>query len=218
MTKRNITTADVGGYGVSEVARYLRIPDRTLATWKNTFGIIAPPAAPSLLSFTNVLELHIVKGMRLVHGVPMQRIRRALEHVQKEYPSPHPLVDREFETDGVDIFIKDLGEYINVSRYGQRGLKEIVSCYLQRIGRDPKGNPVILFPFVTADSDQEPRDISMNPKVAFGKPVIAGTGISTAIVAARFKARESVSALAEEYGLPQAQIEEAVRWETIRAA
>jgi len=50
--------------------------------------------------------------------------------------------------------------------------------------------------------------------VGFGKPVIAGTGISTAVIASRFNARESVPELAQEYGLTEAQIEEAIRWET----
>ena len=52
------------------------------------------------------------------------------------------------------------------------------------------------------------------PRVGFGKPVIAGTGISTAVIASRFNARESVPDLAKEYGLDERQVEEAIRWET----
>jgi Protein of unknown function (DUF433) len=43
--------------------------------------------------------------------------------------------------------------------------------------------------------------------VGFGKPVIAGTGISTAVVASRFNARESIDDLASEYGVKPRQIE-----------
>ena len=50
--------------------------------------------------------------------------------------------------------------------------------------------------------------------VGFGKPVIAGTDISTAIIASRFNARESVTSLAEEYGRTPQKIEEAIRWES----
>lgn len=212
MSKAKYNPAEIGTYGTVEVARYLRLPHRTVSTWTSEFRIVAP-VEPHLLSFINVVELHILKGMRKVHKVPMQRIRRALEHVKDAYPSEHPLVDRDFETDGVDIFINYLGEYINVSRYGQPGFKEIVSTYLKRIGRNVNGTAEVLYPFVSTDREDEPNLIVLNPKVAFGKPVITGTGISTAIIAARFNARESVAALAEEYGLPQAQIEEAVRWE-----
>jgi uncharacterized protein (DUF433 family) len=43
--------------------------------------------------------------------------------------------------------------------------------------------------------------------------MIAGTGISTAVVASRFNARESIPDLASEYGVKPQQIEEAIRWE-----
>jgi uncharacterized protein (DUF433 family) len=205
--------SEVPTYGLVEAAEYLRLPHRTVATWTGENGIIRQ-ADHNRLSFVNLVELHVLKGMRKVHGVPMQRIRRALEHVRERYPTPHPLADTEFETDGVDIFIRELDEYINVSRHGQQAFKCIVSTYLKRIGRDPKGLPVLLYPFVLDDSDSEPKLISINPRVSFGKPVIAGTGISTAVIAGRFNARESISQLAEEYDRTEAEIEEAVRWES----
>ena len=49
--------------------------------------------------------------------------------------------------------------------------------------------------------------------VGFGKPIIAGTGISTAIIASRFNARESIGDLAAEYDFSPKQVEEAIRWE-----
>lgn len=64
----------------------------------------------------------------------------------------------------------------------------------------------------------EPKLIQITPVVGFGKPVIAGTGISTAVVASRFNGRESVPDLASEYGVSPQQIEEAIRWEQKTAA
>jgi uncharacterized protein (DUF433 family) len=58
-----------------------------------------------------------------------------------------------------------------------------------------------------------PRLIQISPAVGFGKPVIAGAGISTSVVASRFNARESIDDLASEYGLKPRQIEETIRWE-----
>jgi uncharacterized protein (DUF433 family) len=84
---------------------------------------------------------------------------------------------------------------------------------LERIEREPNGI-FQFFPFVRERSAKEPKLIVINPAIGFGKPVIAGTGISTAVIASRFNARESMPALAEEYGLEERQIEEAIRWET----
>jgi len=75
-----------------------------------------------------------------------------------------------------------------------------------------------IYPFVMEPKPNEPRLILINPGVGFGKPVIAGTGISTAVVASRFNARESIDDLASEYGVKPQQIEEAIRWEQKTAA
>ena len=53
----------------------------------------------------------------------------------------------------------------------------------------------------------------MDPRRAFGAPVIAGTGIRTEDVFSRFSAGEPLEDLAEDYGLTFAKIEAAVRLE-----
>jgi len=53
----------------------------------------------------------------------------------------------------------------------------------------------------------------LTPTIAAGRPVIDGTGVSTAVIASRFFARDSVENLAQEYELSERQIEEAIRWE-----
>jgi uncharacterized protein (DUF433 family) len=84
--------------------------------------------------------------------------------------------------------------------------------HLQRVEADSSGL-FRFFPFVLELKSSEPTLIEINPMVGFGKPVIAGTGISTAIILSRFNAREPMSELAEEYGCTPQQIEEAIRWE-----
>jgi uncharacterized protein (DUF433 family) len=69
------------------------------------------------------------------------------------------------------------------------------------------------FPFIVAEDAYEPRTIQMSPNIAFGRPVLAKTGIATDVIAGRFRARDSISDLAEEYGVSTALIEDAVRWE-----
>jgi len=88
-----------------------------------------------------------------------------------------------------------------------------MTVHLERIEKDAKG-VLKFFPFVMERKSDEPRLILIDPQVGFGKPVIAGTGISTAVIASRFNARESISELAEEYGRNIEEIEEAIRRET----
>ncbi len=60
---------------------------------------------------------------------------------------------------------------------------------------------------------EEPRTVVIDPRVSFGRSVLAGTGIPTAIIAERYKAGESVDALADDYGRKRVEIEEAIRCE-----
>jgi uncharacterized protein (DUF433 family) len=203
-------------YGISEAAVYLRIPYQTLRYWLTGFrkrpAIIQPvQTGPVRLSFMNLLECHALAGMRKVYDLKLPKVRRALEKVSGDYKQRHPLVSEVFMTDRKDLFIERLGKIINVSQHGQMGL-DFFQMHLERVEVDPNGL-FRFFPFVIQPAPSEPKTIEINPMIGFGKPVIAGTGISTAIIASRFNARESISGLAAEYECTHQQIEEAIRWE-----
>ena len=68
--------------------------------------------------------------------------------------------------------------------------------HLSRIERDAAGIPVKLYLFTRPPSADAPKVIAINPYVAFGRPVVMGTGIPTAIIAERYKAGESIEDLA----------------------
>ena len=53
----------------------------------------------------------------------------------------------------------------------------------------------------------------IDPHISYGRPVLVGTGIPTAVVAERYKAGESIDELAEDYGRSRKEIEEANRCE-----
>jgi len=79
------------------------------------------------------------------------------------------------------------------------------------------GLPVRLFPFtrkrLPVDSLDEPRAVVIDPLVSFGRPILSGTGIPTSVIAERYKAGEGIEELAEDYGRPSLEIEEAIRCE-----
>jgi uncharacterized protein (DUF433 family) len=217
-TTRNAAFQDLyelPAYGVPEAARYLRTPYQTLRYWLTGFGHMPPiiqMAAPNRLSYLNLLECHMVMAMREVHHLRLPKVRRALASLDKLFPSKHPFLDTVLETNGVDVLTDNLGKKVNLSRNGQLEMTNFLTLHLQRIEVKPDG-VFRFFPFVMIRSSTEPKYIAIEPTVGFGKPVIAGTGISTATIAARFNARESVDELAEEYGRTKREIEEAIRWE-----
>jgi uncharacterized protein (DUF433 family) len=204
-------------YGLSETAVYLKVPYNTLRYWLIGLGkqppIIKPVTAnPTRLSFLNLLECHALAGMRAMYNLKLPKVRSALRRVNEQFPKPHPLINEAFLTDRKDLFIERMGKIINVSRKDDQLNLDFYLMYLERVEIDSKGL-FRFFPFVVEPRSSEPKIIEINPMIGFGKPVIAGTGISTAIIASRFNARESMAALAEEYGCTPEQIEEAIRWE-----
>jgi uncharacterized protein (DUF433 family) len=73
--------------------------------------------------------------------------------------------------------------------------------------------PVRLYPFLSSAAEGEARPIAIDPTIAFGRPFVKRRGISTAAIADRIDAGESVPELAVDYGLTPTEIEEAVLYE-----
>jgi uncharacterized protein (DUF433 family) len=220
MEGRTYDLLEAPSYPLSEVAAYLGIPYQTVRYWVGGRGGVGPivyPAKvqPPILSFVNLLECHVLDAMRKQHGIRLPVVRRAVETANRLLSSEHPLVEQRFQTDGVDLFIETLGrEVLNLSRGGQLGLRQILSVYLQRIEFNAEGAATKFYPFVVKAGPNEPKIVSISPSIGCGRPVIDGTGIATAVIAARFRAREPISALAREYGRTEEEVEEAIRWET----
>lgn len=217
MRLKNTEIYSEPAYGVPEAAAYLKVPYNTLRYWLTGFHRVPPVVVPVQhdplrLSFLNLLECHALAGMRKLYDLKLPKVRSALRRVAGDMGTPHPLITQVFLTDRKDLFVEKMGQVINVSRPQQQMGFDFYKMFLERVETGPQGT-IKFFPFVVEPAANEPKTIEINPFVGFGKPVISGTGISTAIIASRFNARESVTDLAEEYGCTPSQIEEAIRWE-----
>ena len=202
--------SEVPTYGLPEAAAFLRLPYPLVRKWTQGQGLIQS-GERNLLSYSNLMELHILKGLRRYHHLTMQRVRRGLDNYEKLYQSVHPLLDPRLETDGFSLILNEGQNYVNLSKSGQLALPAVIATYLSRLDR--KAGRIDFYPFVWQDGADEPRSVLISPEFAFGKPVLAGTGITTEVIAGRFMARDSMQELAEEYRVSPAQIEEAIRWE-----
>jgi hypothetical protein len=146
------------------------------------------------LSFVNLVEAHVLAAIRRKHGVKLPKVWTALDYVKKRFRVERPLIEQNFQTDGLDLFVERYGELVNASRDGQQAMKEIFGVYLARIERDAGGLPIRLYPFTRerGESMANPKVVVMSPTVSFGRPVIAGTGIPVASIYERYKAGDSM--------------------------
>lgn len=205
-------------YQLSEAARYIHVPKQTVWNWfrgLNDHPVLdlASGNHHTYVSFMGLAEAHVLSSMRTKHGVPLQRIRRALDHLKRHFKSEHPLVEFEFQTDGLDLFIDEIASLTNVSRYGQTGMRDVLKLYLSRIDRGDDGLPIRLYPFTQNKIESDPRIIVIDPSVSFGRPMIRRSGITTSAVAERFKSGESIASLADDFNREPAEIEAAIRSE-----
>ena len=123
------------------------------------------------------------------------------------------MAEQRFETDGLDLFIEKFDQLINVTQSGQIALREFLKAHLHRVEHEPTGTAVKLYPFTRKRDPREPKVVVIDPHISYGRPVLVGTGIPTAVVAERYKAGESIDELAEDYGRSRNEIEEAIRCE-----
>lgn len=89
-------------------------------------GVVVPTTSdPDALSFTILVEALALSAFRQT-GVPMQRVRRALDYASDEIDATHLLASRQLLTDGLDLFYgfeERTGESVgllNISRGGRR--------------------------------------------------------------------------------------------------
>lgn len=211
-------------YTIPEACHYLNLAESTVRYWVTGKGgeyrpVIVPASksTPTLLSFLNLVEVHVLGGMTREYKVKLPKVRAAVDFLKRQFKSDHPLISHDFATDGLSLFIEHYGKLINVSEDGQIAIREVLTAALKRIEWDEKGLPIKLFPFTHSDIKDAPRIIVIQPGLAFGRPVIAGTGIPTEIIAERYKAGDSVKELVADYGRQETEIEEAIRCE-LRAA
>ena len=230
---------ELPAYGISEAAHYLQVPVATLRSWVRGRGyptsrgqqfseplVDLADAARCLLSFVNLVEVHVLAAIRRQHHVSLTTVRQALDYLKRKHPSSHPLADRSFETDGLDLFVQSFEQLVNISKEGQLGMRKVLEIHLRRIERDPSGLAVRLYLFtrrhpqldVADTAEAGPQVIVVDPRVAFGRPVLSGTHIPTEVISQRFGAGESVEELADDYGRTPSEIEEAIRCEQYRHA
>lgn len=216
---------DQPAYSIAEAARYVRVAPATLRSWvagrpykrvggPAFFEPLIRPADPSrhLLSFHNLIEAHVLRALRAQHEVKVKAVREAVRYAQQTFKIDRLLLRPELRTQAGELFLDRYGELVNLSKSGQLAMRKLLEAYLQRV--DWKGHlPVRLYPFVTGEVPTD-RAIVIDPQIAFGRPVISRRSISTAAIAERIDAGESIEDLVDDYDLRREEIEEAVLYES----
>lgn len=230
MTRTNNATdaAEIrnqAAYGLAEAARYVRLPVATLRSWvagrdypkgkgQGRFQPLIQPAdggPPPQLSFWNLIEAHVLRSLRSEHGVALKELRSAIEYAQRTLKIDRLLLREDLRTHAGDVFLEHYGKLIKLNASGQLAMRRLLEEHLKRVEWDRWNFPIRLYPFVSSVSTSRP--IAIDPTIAFGRPVLVRVGISTGTITERLDSGETVEALAKDYGLEPAEIEQAAVYE-----
>jgi Putative DNA-binding HTH domain len=194
-------------YSAAEAARHLNIPTSTFRTWAHGYRnsprgrrpVVGDPIVTTVpldsgasIPFVGLAEGYVLAAIRRA-GVPLQRIRPALDRLRVELGIEHVLASRKLFTDGAEV-LYDYAEHegdtpearsareLVVVRNDQRVFNEIVDSYLQRIDfhDDPWARVIHLPKYRQAD-------VVVDLTRSFGAPIFAHGGVRLETVLAAFK-------------------------------
>jgi uncharacterized protein (DUF433 family) len=215
-------------YTLAEASRYLKVAPATLRDWfvgrrssakgnsaERSRPLIKPSRnPPPVLSFYNLIEAHVLRSLRIDHSVRMNSLRRAIEAAQKQFNIERLLLHPDLRTDAGKLLLERYGQLIDLSASGQIAMRHMFSEHLARVEWDEWKFPVRLYPFSSSIvSAPEDRAVSIAANIAFGRPVLASSGITTEAIAGRIDCGETIENLAADYDLSTSDIEQAVCYE-----
>lgn len=212
-------------FTLRETAAYLGIPKSTVQWWARPPGAKHPlitcfPAhgRSATVPFIGFAEAFVLSSFRRA-GVPLQRIRPAVEVLAREIGVEHALASKRLYTDGAEVlfdYASRRGERevmdLVVIRTQQRQFSEVVKEYLKAIhyGGDGWADAVRLPTYANAE-------VVVDPKVAFGLPLLVHGGARVEDLVDRFQAGDSVGDIAADFGVLPGEVEDVIRVAT-RAA
>lgn len=213
-----------GIYTIPQAARLLEVSPARLRFWvSGRRGMHAAPIVPSehepidhqiALSFVNLIEVKFINAFSK-YGVSVRSIRYMAEEAKRVLSHPHPFAaDVIFRTDTQRILIETAEKTGDRKLYDLRGR----NWGLYHILVDGLKEDLVFGPSGMASAWYPRRDLAPNiivhPKIAFGQPVLAESGVpSEAIYEAWIAEGEDVDGVARWFEIPEKQVVEAINFQ-----
>lgn len=230
---------DVPLYSVVDAARHIGVPRTTFDTWVRGYErhpsdrasshggapvvtSVAARRGEPRVPFIGLAEGFVLAAFREAH-VPMQRIRPAIDALERELALTHVLASESPYTDGAEVlydFAESAGDTpearaareLVAPRSGQRVFVEIVDRYLRRITFEGGYASMLRLPRYGS------ADVVIDPQRSFGLPIFSRGAARVEVVLGRFKNGEGVDSLSKEFGVPPDELIDAIRVHTDTAA
>lgn len=194
------------GASAQDVLRWTRGSGATEPLWSAHYRFIDDATE---VSFVDLMELRVVQDLRR-RGVSLQAIRYAIKLAQDRFGIERPLSSIEFKSDGSEILMDAIehdGDLVSLSRKtpGQKVWSKIVSQSVSGLEFEDS-RPVRWRPDIA-------KHVVVDPKRAFGAPVVDEAGVSTEVLFREWAQRRDFRYLSRLYEMDEALVRDAVQYE-----
>lgn len=189
-------------------------PKRDGAGWFDAL-IKRPDSNDPRLSFHNLIEANVLSALRKVHEIPMTKVREAQRVAEKKHRIDRLFISEQLLAAPGKVFLDTYGELVELSNAQQLALRAILNDRLERVVH-ARGLASQYWPLSPTQKDRA-RVIVVDPRISFGRPVIAKRGVTTSAIADRADAGEKPADIAKDYDLEEHEVEEAISFERLAA-
>ena len=217
---------NTGIYTVPEASRLTRVASPRIRRWLKGYkffsserehvsppvwrGQLQPVDGALALGFLDLMEIRVVDAF-LRSGVSWKTLREAERRGSELFHSNHPFCTQRFATDGRGIFV-DIGP-------------ESDEPIILEIINSQAVFDAITYPFfkdLQFSQDRilerwwplgDDRSVVVDPRRAFGQPIIADRGVPTAILSSAVKATNSIDEIVFWYDVTKSSVVDAIEFE-----
>ncbi|WP_298862708.1 DUF433 domain-containing protein [uncultured Microbacterium sp.] len=202
-------------YSLNEAAQIIRAPASSFARWahghrfrqrsEGKWGWSEPiltgvgNGRGFTVPFDALAEGYVVEAFRRA-GLPMARIRPAVQILRDELGLEHALLSDRLKTDGAEILFENGDRDLVVVRNHQGVFRDVVEQYLQTITYSNGLVQSVQLP------TYEGAAVVVDPLRNSGQPTIAKLGVRVEDVVSRVRAGESMMEVGDDFGLSDAEM------------
>lgn len=214
-------------YTVSAAARLVGMSPSTLRTWSHGYEktftdrprVKQGPVITAIedgspdrrsIPFIGLVEATVVQAFRRT-GLPMQRIRKALDVLARQGELEHALASQQMYSDGANVLYDYAQKHhdkqlrlLTVVQTGQRVFHEVIDEYLKRIHFGDEWATELILPVTRRHL------LRVVPGIAGGDALFVEGGAPLSAVQSRAYAGEPIESIAADYGTPIEDIREAL--------
>ena len=205
-------------YSPAESARLLRnVSPGTVRRWLGSVGtgpgVLARPRNTNWASFLDLVELYIALELQKQSGISTVALRERLNEASVRTRMEHPLARRSFLLEGRKLWLPTDEGVVDLGEHWQLGLEVVVRSVARNIDFDANELAERWWP------QGREAGVVIDPRVAFGDPIVAETRINTDVLYDLWEAEDhDLDLVAEAYALQAKQVQGAIEFERLRRA